>query len=159
MNSPCAWRRLATALDRIATAVTAQDTLLNYLMAIDDTLQCNWKSLSKMVREDVDVLNSARSEVSAVAVGRAPGAYVTFLQDAWRCGARGARRITRAVGGTLRSRALPHRDRGESDFHAGNDSDRPRCLGPPRLTTNCHPARPALCRTTTPTGLDDAYAI
>lgn len=34
--------------------------------------------------------------------------------------ARGARRVTRAVGGTLRSRALPHRDRGESDFHAGN---------------------------------------
>lgn len=34
--------------------------------------------------------------------------------------ARGARRVTRAVGGTLRSRAPAHRDRGESDFHAGN---------------------------------------
>lgn len=33
---------------------------------------------------------------------------------------RGARRVTRAAGGTLRSRAPPRRGREESDFHAGN---------------------------------------
>ena len=91
MNSPCAWRRLATALDRIATAVTVQDTLLNYLMAIDDTLQCNWKSFSKMLREDV--LNSARS-VGRDRQWRAGGRR----ERTWRsCGMRGARREERGV--------------------------------------------------------------
>lgn len=91
--------------------------------------------------ERENVLNCARESCrvqSAVVRGRAPGAYVAVLQDAWgkvRFAVRRARRITRAVGGTLRSRALPHRDRGESDFHAGNDSVRPRCLGP----TRCQP--------------------
>lgn len=53
-------------------------------------------------------------------VGRAGDGIASPAGWVKKCAARGARRVTRAVDGTLRSRAPPHGNRGESDFHAGN---------------------------------------
>lgn len=90
-----------------------------------------------------------RARLSGGSMARTGAGSVRQRQRRRRWCERGARRrVTRAVGGTLRSRALPHRDRGESDFHAGNDSDRPRCLGP-AAATNCQLYTAAA---TTPTG-------
>lgn len=56
------------------------------------------------------VFSAARAGVGGVRPPRPVGWKVLF--------ARGARRVTLAADGTLRSRGPPHR--GESDFHAGN---------------------------------------